>query len=114
MEHADDSIGRRVQQIRHEIFGEGGISSLAEALRLPVRTWENYEAGVVMPATLLLGFIEITGADPHWLLTGAGERYRLHAAWPRKDRTALRLLPAPERRSGRSGRARPDPLPDTT
>jgi hypothetical protein len=69
----------RVQQIRREIFGEEGIPSLAEVMGLPSRTWENYEAGVTIPATVLLGFIEITGADPHWLLTGMGERYRVGA-----------------------------------
>jgi hypothetical protein len=44
-------------------------------MQLPVRTWENYETGVTIPATVILGFIEVTGAHPKWLLTGEGERY---------------------------------------
>lgn len=32
----------------------------------------NYETGVVIPATVILRFIEITRASPRWLLTGEG------------------------------------------
>ena len=46
-----------------------------DALGLPARTWLNYEGGVTMPATVLLSFLDLTGADPHWLLTGQGLRY---------------------------------------
>ena len=42
----------------------------------PPRTWYNYETGVTVPAEVLLGFIEQTGANPIWLLTGEGPRYR--------------------------------------
>ena len=37
-------------------------------------TWRNYEGGVTMPAWVLLRFLEFTGANPNWLLTGQGER----------------------------------------
>jgi hypothetical protein len=74
----------RIQEIRRELFGEEGIPSLAEAMKLPARTWKDYEAGADLPATFLLGFLEVTGADPKWLLTGRGERY----------------LARPERRNG--------------
>jgi hypothetical protein len=43
---------------------------------LPARTWYNYETGVTVPAEVLLGFIDQTGANPTWLLTGEGARYR--------------------------------------
>jgi hypothetical protein len=46
---------------------------LAEALGLPDRTWRSYEAGVTIPAPVILRFIEVCGASPHWLLTGEGE-----------------------------------------
>jgi hypothetical protein len=61
---------------------------LAEDLELPSRTWLNYESGVVIPATVILRFIDLTGANPHWLLTGEGDRY---ATAPRdEDRASLR------------------------
>ena len=45
-------------------------------LRLPVRTWLNYEAGVTIPGEVLLRFIDAAGVDAHWLLTGEGPKYR--------------------------------------
>ena len=36
----------------------------------------NYEMGVVMPATVLLQFLDVTAVEPRWLLTGEGPRYR--------------------------------------
>jgi hypothetical protein len=68
------SLARRVRQIRRECFGEDGVPRLAEALRLPSRTWMNYEAGVTIPAPVILRLIEVCGASPHWLLTGEGEK----------------------------------------
>jgi hypothetical protein len=52
----------------------GGIEAPARKLELPPQTWRNYEQGVDMPANVMLEFLEITGAYPHWLLTGEGER----------------------------------------
>ena len=60
-----------------EIHGEEGGPDLAIQLGLPPRTWQNYESGVTLPAEVLLRFLEITGAEPHWLLHGAGPRYRV-------------------------------------
>jgi hypothetical protein len=48
---------------------------LAAELDLPARTWLNYESGVVIPATVILRLIEITGVNPGWLLTGRGDLY---------------------------------------
>jgi hypothetical protein len=68
-------LAERVREIREETFGEHGGPLLAEALRLPFRTWLNYEAGCTIPALVILRFIEVTNAHHHWLLTGEGEKY---------------------------------------
>ena len=68
-------LASRVREIREELFGEHGGPLLADALRLPYRTWANYEAGCTIPAQVILRFIEFTRTDPHWLLTGEGEKY---------------------------------------
>jgi hypothetical protein len=71
------ALATRLREVRRELYGESGGPEIAEALRLPARTWANYESGVIIPAQVILDFIELTGADPHWLLTGRGERYTL-------------------------------------
>jgi hypothetical protein len=70
-----NALADRVRQVRRDLYGAHGGPLLAEALRLPFRTWANYEAGCTIPAQVILQFIEITRADPHWLLTGEGQRY---------------------------------------
>lgn len=65
----------RVRTIREELFGQHGGPVLAESLQIPFRTWHNYESGCTIPATTILRFIEITGANPRWLLTGEGEKF---------------------------------------
>ena len=70
------SLPGRLRQVRLEQFGEHGIPALSNAMGIPSRTWENYEAGVQMTGVAILQFIEITGTEPRWLLSGAGERYR--------------------------------------
>jgi hypothetical protein len=79
MSQASADLAERVAQIRTELFGPQGVPQMANALQVPERTWANYESGVTIPATTLLIFIEVTNADPHWLLTGQGPKYR-HAA----------------------------------
>jgi hypothetical protein len=69
------TLAGRVREVRQELYGELGASRLAAELELPARTWLNYESGVVIPATVILRFIEVTGANPSWLLTGQGDRY---------------------------------------
>jgi hypothetical protein len=64
------SLSRRLREVRQEIFGDHGGPELARRLGLPARTWYNYETGVTVPAEVLLGFIEQTGASPIWLLSG--------------------------------------------
>jgi hypothetical protein len=68
-------LARRFIEVRRDLYGDHGGPLMAKAMNLPFRTWANYEAGVVMPAHILLVFLEVTGVDPRWLLTGQGERY---------------------------------------
>lgn len=68
-------LAQRVRVIRQELYGEHGGPLLAEALRVPFRTWHAYEGGRTIPAEAILRFIEVTDADPHWLLTGEGRKY---------------------------------------
>jgi hypothetical protein len=58
------------------MFGEHGGPELARRLNIPARTWYNYETGVTVPAEVLLGFIDQTGTNPVWLLSGDGPKYR--------------------------------------
>jgi hypothetical protein len=70
------SLSRRLREIRQEIFGDHGGPELARRLNLPARTWYNYETGVTVPAEVLLSFIEQTGANPAYLISGEGPKYR--------------------------------------
>jgi hypothetical protein len=70
------SLSRRLREIRQELFGDHGGPELARRLNLPARTWYNYETGVTVPAEVLLAFIDLSGANPLWLLSGEGPKYR--------------------------------------
>jgi hypothetical protein len=65
----------RLREIRQEMFGENGGPILAEQLGLPIRTWVGFETGRTIPALAILRFIELTHVNPHWLLTGLGDKY---------------------------------------
>jgi hypothetical protein len=71
-------LARRLREVRDELYGDGdtGLTAVSSALGLPAWTWSNFEAGVVIPGGLLLRFMAATGAHPHWLLTGRGDRYQ--------------------------------------
>lgn len=73
--HGRSPISERVREIREELFGDNSVYQMADALGLPFRTWLNYEAGCTIPAQVLLRFIDLTTAHPHWLLTGNGEKF---------------------------------------
>jgi len=75
MTQQHDGLCRRLRQVRMELYGENGGPMLAEALHLPFRTWVNYESGITVPALVMLRFIVLTGASPHWLLTGEPPQY---------------------------------------
>lgn len=68
-------LAQRVREIRLEVFGDSGGAILADVLNVPARTWMNYEAGVTIPAPVILRLIDATGVSPHWLLTGRGPKY---------------------------------------
>jgi hypothetical protein len=74
--HAKALLADRLRLIRVELFGVRGGAPLAEAVGVPLRSWYNYERGVTVPAEVLLRFLDVTAADPHWLLTGEGPKYR--------------------------------------
>jgi hypothetical protein len=69
-------LAGRIREVRCELYGDSGESTLADDLGLPGRTWRNYESGVTLPSTVLLRFIAATGAHPLWLLTGQGAEYK--------------------------------------
>ena len=70
------ALADRLRQVRVELYGEHGGPLLAVSLGIPFLTWWNYERGCTIPGEMILKFIAITHADPHWLLTGDGKRYR--------------------------------------
>ena len=87
------SLSRRLREIRQELFGEHGGPELARRLNLPARTWYNYETGVTVPAEVLLSFIDQTGANPVWLLSGDGPKYRRgHEDAALSELTAVELI----------------------
>ena len=69
-------ISGRLREVRQELFGEHGGPELARRLNIPARTWYNYETGVTVPAEVLLAFIDQTGTNPLWLLSGQGSKSR--------------------------------------
>ncbi len=68
-------LAQRIRAIRIDLYGQNGGPLLAQALEIPFRTLHNYESGCTIPALTILRFIELTGAHPHWLLTGDGDRF---------------------------------------
>ena len=70
------NLAGRIKTVRIDLFGDNGGPLLADLLNVKVRTWVEYEEGLTIPAQTILRFIEVTNADPHWLLTGEGPHYR--------------------------------------
>jgi hypothetical protein len=68
-------LAHRVREVREDFYGAHGAQFLADGLDLPLRTWMNYERGVVIPAEVILKLIATTGISPCWLLTGRGSKY---------------------------------------
>jgi DNA-binding transcriptional regulator YiaG len=62
-------IAERIRAIRQEQYGQDA-AALARELGIPEQTWRNYEDGVIMPAAIMLGFLELCGTDPCWMLHG--------------------------------------------
>jgi hypothetical protein len=98
------TLAERLRFLRAELYGERGGPALARRLGVPIRTWYNYEAGVTVPAEVILRIIELTAVEPMWLLHGKGPKFRSTAAGRPGDvasqdrsvgallRTALQLL----------------------
>ena len=70
------ALAERLANLRSELFGERGGPEMARRLGIPVRTWYNYEAGVTVPAEVILKIIELTSIEPSWLLHGKGSKFR--------------------------------------
>jgi hypothetical protein len=70
------ALAERLASLRAELFGERGGPEMARRLGIPVRTWYNYEAGVTVPAEVILKIIELTAIEPTWLLHGKGPKFR--------------------------------------
>lgn len=68
-------LADRLRTIRVEQFGEHGLATFAQLLDVPVRTWYSYEAGVTVPAEVLLKFVQLTSVEPGWLLHGREPKY---------------------------------------
>ena len=75
-------LAERIKVVRIDLFGLNGGPLLAQELKIPFWTWLEYEEGSTIPAQTILKFIEVTNADPHWLLTGEGSHYRLPGTTP--------------------------------
>jgi len=88
------SLAERLCRLRAELFGDRGGPELARRLGIPVRTWYNYEAGVTVPAEVVLRIIELTAVEPMWLLHGKGPKFRP------KPFDDLELLPNSKRTVG--------------
>ena len=71
----NEEMAARLREIRQDMYGEHGAQFLADDLGVPLRTWMNYESGVVMTPPVVLRFILIANVTPHWLLTGRGKKY---------------------------------------
>jgi hypothetical protein len=70
------ALAKRLRKVRIEVFGEDGVEDLASQLGIPPETWRHYEAGVTLPAEVLLAFIELAGVELTWLSAGVGIRFR--------------------------------------
>jgi DNA-binding transcriptional regulator YiaG len=66
-------LAERLREIREDLCGEYGAQFLADALKVRVETWLNYESGATAPAHVVLKLIDIARVNPHWLLTGQGD-----------------------------------------
>src|SRR3954454_16295688 len=78
------ALAERLRLLRSELYGERGGPEMARRLGLPIRTWYNYEAGVTVPAEVVLKIIEMTSVEPMWLLHGRGSKFRSRLPEPKK------------------------------
>ena len=57
-------LAARLKEIRLEKYGEHGGAEVSRRLKIPSRTWHNYERGVTIPAEIILVFIAMTSVSP--------------------------------------------------
>ncbi len=88
------ALAERLASLRSELYGERGGPEMARRLGIPVRTWYNYEAGVTVPAEVILKIIELTSIEPGWLLHGQGSKYRQGLGQGMGDRSESGSSPA--------------------
>ena len=77
-----------MQAIRLDLFGAYGGPLLANLLGIPERRMAEMEIHGPIAGHIILAFIEVTGANPTWLLTGQGKRYTSLIADPAGGWTA--------------------------
>jgi hypothetical protein len=70
------ALAVRLAHLRIELFGKEGTPEMAKRLGIPCQTWKNYEAGVIVPAVIILMLIELTSVEPRWLLNGDGPMFQ--------------------------------------
>ena len=68
-------LGERLREVREDLYGQDGSRFLADALGIPMQTWLNYEAGVTVPAEIVLQLQVLASVNAGWLLTGDEEKY---------------------------------------
>jgi len=98
-------LADRMRIIRTELFGANSLAKFAREIDVPTRSWCSYESGVMVPAEVLLRFVELTLVEPSWLLHGRGPRHRTAAADPDREEAET---PAKTRAQIRPGRTEPD------
>ena len=64
----------RLRELRYDWSGEHGAQFFADDIGVPLRTWINYESGIVPPGDVMLRLIVNTRVNPRWLLTGQGAK----------------------------------------
>jgi hypothetical protein len=73
------AIGARLRELRRERSTWGGGprvgNNLPRRLRIPIRTWYQWERGNAIAGDALLQIIVATGVRPAWLLYGAGPMF---------------------------------------
>jgi hypothetical protein len=52
--HARNLLADHLNEIRVQMYGENGGPEFVRILKIPVRTWYNYEMRVTVPAKVLL------------------------------------------------------------
>jgi hypothetical protein len=69
------TLSGRMRAVRVDLFGEDGAFTLASLLGVSEGSLTRMETEGPIPGHLMLAFIEVTEANPRWLLSGSGERY---------------------------------------